>query len=187
MNAILGYERSIVWREPGTTRDVLTATTAIDGWPIEFIDTAGLRDVGRAVPATDTIEAEGIARAHDQIAAADLVILVADTTASWDDLHYQEINSTTHRPLLIVHNKCDLSPPLPDGRPEGIETTALNGNGLDVLCQAVASALVPIPPLPGHAVPFTTFQIARLQGAQRELNDGNPLAACEQLQMTDYN
>src|SRR5204862_3686687 len=78
MNAILGYQRSIVWHEPGTTRDVLTATTAIDGWPLELIDTAGLR-VGRAVPAdsADPIESEGIARARAQIAAADLTILVA--------------------------------------------------------------------------------------------------------------
>ena len=40
INALLGYQRAIVWPEPGTTRDVLTATTAIEGWPIDLIDTA---------------------------------------------------------------------------------------------------------------------------------------------------
>ena len=44
INALLGYTRSIVFDQPGTTRDVVTAATAIDGWPIELSDTAGLRE-----------------------------------------------------------------------------------------------------------------------------------------------
>src|SRR5262245_12066582 len=192
MNAILGYERSIVWRDPGTTRDVLTATTAIEGWPIELIDTAGLRDVGRAVPAADPIESEGITRARSQIAAADLVILVADTTAAWDDLPYQEIHRqdtsrTTHRPLLIVHNKCDLAAPPPDGRPPGIETSAVTGNGIDKLCAATATALVPSLPALAAPVPFTVTQVTQLQAAQRELTTGNLPAARQHLHLKDYN
>ena len=56
-NALLGYTRSIVFDQPGTTRDVVTATTAIDGWPIEFSDTAGLRE------GSEPLEAAGIERA----------------------------------------------------------------------------------------------------------------------------
>jgi tRNA modification GTPase len=187
MNAVLGYDRSIVWRDPGTTRDVLTATTAIDGWPLELFDTAGLRVVGRAVPASDPIESEGIARAHSQIAAADLVILIADTTAPWDAALYQQVAAATHRPPLIVHNKCDLAPPPNDHRPPGIETSAVTGNGIDKLCAAVATALVPSPPTPAAAVPFTVAQVAQLQAARCELKNGNLPAARQYLQMTDYN
>ena len=43
LNALLGYRRAIVFDQPGTTRDVVTSTTAIDGWPVELSDTAGLR------------------------------------------------------------------------------------------------------------------------------------------------
>ena len=43
INAILGYTRCIVFDQPGTMRDVVSAQTAIDGWPIELSDTAGLR------------------------------------------------------------------------------------------------------------------------------------------------
>src|SRR5207244_10480135 len=111
MNAILGYERAIVWREPGTTRDVLTATTAIDGWPVELIDTAGLRE------ASDPLEAEGVARAENAVSAADLLIFVADTSAPWDDRLYQQLKCATRRRLpLVVHNKCDLAPVPADGR-----------------------------------------------------------------------
>ena len=55
INALVGYERAIVFAEPGTTRDVVTAGTAVDGWPIELADTAGLRE------STDPLEAAGIA------------------------------------------------------------------------------------------------------------------------------
>ena len=43
INALVGYGRSIVHHVAGTTRDAVTAATAIDGWPIELCDTAGLR------------------------------------------------------------------------------------------------------------------------------------------------
>ena len=45
-------------RPPGTTRDVVTVRTALDGWPVELADTAGLRDP------EDAIEAAGIALAR---------------------------------------------------------------------------------------------------------------------------
>src|SRR5207244_11945531 len=43
VNALAGYQRSVVAPTPGTTRDVVTALLAIDGWPVELADTAGLR------------------------------------------------------------------------------------------------------------------------------------------------
>ena len=49
INALAGYGRSIVHPSPGTTRDAVTVTTAIDGWPVELCDTAGLRSGGDAV------------------------------------------------------------------------------------------------------------------------------------------
>jgi tRNA modification GTPase len=183
MNALLGYQRSIVFHEPGTTRDVLTATTAIDGWPIELADTAGLRNVGRAAPATSAanlIESEGIARAYSQIASADLVILVADTTASWDESLYQEVSRAACRPPLIVHNKLDLVPPSADRR-TGIPTSAVTSLGLDDLCRAIATALVPLPPSPGTAVPFTMNQITALRAIAAHLKSGQLTAARQDL------
>jgi tRNA modification GTPase len=187
MNAILGYERSIVWREPGTTRDVLTATTAIDGWPIELTDTAGLRAVGQtflsaaANAPSDPIESEGISRAHAQTAAADLVVLVADTAAPWDSALYEEITRSSPRQPLIVHNKCDLSSPPADNRPPGIETSAMTGHGIAQLCQAIANTLVPTRPSRDTGVPFTANQIASLQAVAQHLPAGQLVAARQQL------
>ena len=54
INALAGYERAIVSPTPGTTRDVVTVTTAIDGWPVQLSDTAGFRET------QDELESAGI-------------------------------------------------------------------------------------------------------------------------------
>lgn len=68
-NALIRDAAAIVSPVAGTTRDVIERPLAFDGVPFVLVDTAGLRenDVGE-------IEAIGIARAHDQLAAADIVL-----------------------------------------------------------------------------------------------------------------
>jgi len=184
LNAILGYERAIVWPEPGTTRDVLAATTAVDGWPIELIDTAGLRVAG------DSLEAEGVVRAERQIATADLVVVVADVTAPWDDdldrignRRGATIRLPGQRDPLVVHNKCDLRQSPTNGRPAGFRTSCKTGEGIANLCRAIAQSLVPDPPPRGAAVPFTAQQAAALEAAAAELANRNIAAACEHLEL----
>jgi tRNA modification GTPase len=63
INALAGYERAIVSPVPGTTRDVVTLTTAIDGWPVELADTAGLRTTD------DELESAGVQLAEATLAA----------------------------------------------------------------------------------------------------------------------
>lgn len=43
LNYLCGEDRAIVAAGPGTTRDVLTVDVSLDGYPVVFIDTAGLR------------------------------------------------------------------------------------------------------------------------------------------------
>ncbi|HEY4259176.1 MAG TPA: GTPase, partial [Schlesneria sp.] len=61
INAMLGYQRAIVFDQPGTTRDVVTAETAFEGWPVLLADTAGLRET------SEELEAAGIAMARGQL------------------------------------------------------------------------------------------------------------------------
>src|SRR5262249_44905395 len=74
INAILGYTWSIVFDEPVTTRDVVSASTAIDGWPIELYDVAGLRE------SDDPLEAAGIERARQKLETTDLSIYLIDVS-----------------------------------------------------------------------------------------------------------
>ncbi len=72
LNALVGFQRAIVCDQPGTTRDVVTATTAIDGWPVQLADTAGLRET------CDAVESAGVERAAAAIVDADLVLRIDD-------------------------------------------------------------------------------------------------------------
>lgn len=150
INALVGYERALVHAVPGTTRDVVTATTAIDGWPVELSDTAGLRET------VQPVERAGIALAHETVAAADLVILVFDGHQPWSAEDAALLSSQPE--ALVIHNKADLPPDASPTRPAGLWTSAVQGTGVPELLQAIAARLVPDPPPPGAAVPFTAAQ-----------------------------
>ena len=117
INAILGYTRSVVFDQPGTTRDVVSAPTAIDGWPIELSDTAGLRE------SADPIESAGVERARATLGAADLAIVLVDISqpASQSD---RAIIAEHPRALVVAH-KCDLAPTR--GRIDGRRMSPLGG------------------------------------------------------------
>lgn len=75
LNALAAREVAIVSPLPGTTRDVLEVRLDLDGVPVTLLDTAGLRETG------DPVEAEGVRRARDRAASADLVIELIDATS----------------------------------------------------------------------------------------------------------
>ena len=169
VNAILGYSRSIVFHQPGTTRDVVAALTALDGWPVELFDTAGLRAGG------DAIECEGVARALTQMHQADLVLLVFDATAGWTESHRQLAAEWPQS--LVVGNKADLLRDEPPATAWQLTTSALTGQGLAELLEAIVRRLVPVSPQPGEAVPFSPEHFTALHAAQAALAAHNPKSA----------
>ena len=68
-NALIDRDQAIVTPLPGTTRDVLEQTIAMEGIAFTFVDTAGLRDTPG-----DPVEAIGIERGRLEMARADLVL-----------------------------------------------------------------------------------------------------------------
>lgn len=103
-NALLGFNRSIVFHAPGTTRDTIEEFLELDGLPIRLVDTAGLRD------ASCEVEAEGVRRAEAEIATADIRILVVDVSLSPHEKELASLNVPSMPPLIMVRNKCDLPP-----------------------------------------------------------------------------
>jgi tRNA modification GTPase len=164
INALVGYERAIVHSAPGTTRDVVTALTALDGWPVELADTAGLR-VGE-----EPLEAAGIELARQQASAADLLLLVFDRSGTWSEEDESLVASWPH--ALVVHNKCDLAA-ASGARPVGIEVSAQSGEGLAELARAIVARLVPHVPEPGEAVPFLAAHIEMLEQVKQRLESGD--------------
>lgn len=164
INALLGYERSIVFDQPGTTRDVVTATTVLDGWPIELADTAGLRSTA------DEIESQGVARARDELAAADLLLLVFDARSAGGNAMTADATVLVPPNTLVVTNKCDLVDSAAVKSLPGINTSATTGVGIDQLITAIVQKLVPNPPAPGDAVPFTAEQVELIASLLRLLD-----------------
>jgi len=176
LNAVLGYERSIVLSGPGTTRDMVAATTALDGWPVELVDTAGVRAEAEAV------EEAGMRLAIHEATDADLVLLVSDASRRWTD---QEKRWQRQFPrTLIVHNKWDLADAVSTERPEGVETIATTSSGVDRLCRQIVSRMIDFTPQSQEAqeaVPFTDAQAKLLRQAQRALHAGEGERAADLL------
>ncbi|OLQ91150.1 tRNA uridine-5-carboxymethylaminomethyl(34) synthesis GTPase MnmE [Vibrio panuliri] len=106
LNALSGKESAIVTDIAGTTRDVLREHIHIDGMPLHIIDTAGLRD------ASDEVEKIGIERAWDEIAQADRVLFMVDSTTTdatdpkdiWPDFVDRLPDSIG---MTVIRNKAD--------------------------------------------------------------------------------
>jgi tRNA modification GTPase len=102
-NRLLDENRAIVTEVPGTTRDTISEYINIAGLPVELVDTAGIRQSG------DRVEAEGIKRARQEIAKADMVLALVDMT---DDQIIDDLKSLTDAlagtNYLLLANKADL-------------------------------------------------------------------------------
>jgi tRNA modification GTPase len=154
VNALAGYERCLVSEMPGTTRDVVTTVIALDGWPIELADTAGVRQ------AAESLEKQGIDLAQAAAVRADLCLWVLDagTEPVWPTF------SQDTPPLRYAVNKIDLPTVWDLGQAEGaVRVSARSGEGLDALCSVIVEALVPEAPPAGQAVPFTPELCGRLE------------------------
>jgi len=74
LNRIARREAAIVSPFAGTTRDVIEVHLDLGGWPVTLLDTAGIRETD------DPVEMEGVRRARERAAAADLVLWVVDAS-----------------------------------------------------------------------------------------------------------
>ncbi len=134
LNWLARRDAAIVAATAGTTRDIIEAHLDVGGYPAVLSDPAGLRAGG------GEIEAEGVRRARQRAADADLKLAVLDGEA-WprvDPYTAQLIDENS----LVVINKSDLAelpPPLSvNGRP-ALAISVLNGAGLDDFMKTLAS------------------------------------------------
>jgi tRNA modification GTPase len=120
LNALARRDMAIVSPTPGTTRDMIEAHLDIEGLPVTFVDTAGLRE------AADEIERLGVDRVLERMETADLAL--------WLSAGGQEDPAATRVELLKVATKIDLAP-----APAGwLGLCARSGEGLDLLLAEVA-------------------------------------------------
>ncbi len=104
LNALVGKKKAIVTDIPGTTRDLITDTINIRGVPLNLVDTAGIRKPQNA------IEKEGIDMVWENLANADLVIIILDVSKPLTNEDKKIIDKNKEGNILIAVNKIDLPP-----------------------------------------------------------------------------
>jgi len=131
-NRLVERERAIVTSAPGTTRDLVSETVALEGIPVRLTDTAGIR------AASDEAESMGIKKSYEAVTEADLVLAVLDCSHNGstgeDDEELQK--RLEERPHLVVWNKADLLPNRP-ARNDRLLVSALTGEGIAELRQEI--------------------------------------------------
>ena len=180
INAMLGYERSIVVDQPGTTRDLVTSRSALNGWPIEFIDTAGQR-----LLTDDPIEQEGINMAKRVLATADCVVAVS----AFPDCEEAEVPDSFKVPIIQICNKADLlesesrTPPAELERlKSAILTSVVDQSGITSLLQRLQDVQF-FDANPPAAVLFTQRQVTHLEESISDLQQGYVQEASHRLDL----
>jgi len=135
LNVLARREAAIVSAQSGTTRDIIEVHLDLGGYPVVLADTAGLRDSG------DEIESEGIRRALQRAAHADIKLAV------FDGMRWPDVDPVTagliDADTLIVVNKGDcqnLGVPVVAGR-AALSVSARVGTGIDTLITRLTASV----------------------------------------------
>lgn len=102
LNRLARREAAIVSPYAGTTRDVIEVHLDLGGYPTTLLDTAGIRDTG------DPVEMEGVRRARERAASADLVLWVTDASEGDTEAEPDFAVSGPTAPVWRIRNKADL-------------------------------------------------------------------------------
>lgn len=169
LNRIAGRDIAITSEVAGTTRDVLEVRVDLDGLPVTFLDTAGLRE------SEDAVERIGISRARDRALAADLRILLEDGTLAGEGFDPGVAIDLRYR------TKADLT---------GTGVSGLTGQGVDQVLADVSAALservsgLPVASHERHRQAMVRAQTA-LAEAQRAFDGGDIGAEIIALHLRD--
>ena len=133
LNALARRDVAIVSDVPGTTRDAIEVRCDLDGLPVTFVDTAGLRETG------DPVEIQGVSRTRRHVERADLVLwLVAPDAGGPGDGLDGVFAAAAAVPSVRVGTKNDLA-----AAPPGVDlaVSARTGAGLTALLDRIAAVL----------------------------------------------
>jgi len=96
INKISGKELAIVTDQPGTTRDLIESFLDLGGFPVKFVDTAGIRE------SSNLVEKIGVKKALTTSKEADINIIFLENKNDIDD--FKSIDNS-----IFVKSKQDLS------------------------------------------------------------------------------
>ena len=140
LNALTNSNRAIVTDIQGTTRDVIEQTLPLDCIALRLFDTAGISETA------DTVEKIGVQKTLDYIHAADLVLLMLDSSNEITEEDRECAQAAKDKPMLVLLNKSDLdtktddssAATLANGAPI-LHISTRTGAGLDDLRTAICN------------------------------------------------
>ncbi len=132
LNALVEKKKAIVTEIAGTTRDVVEEYADIDGIPVKFGDTAGIRE------SNDKVEAIGVKMSYDYMENADICIFVTECGRDLTAEEKEILEKISEKEHILVANKCDLSQ---NERKGYIEISAKEEKGIEKVKKAVSDII----------------------------------------------
>ena len=120
LNLLAGRDRAIVSPHPGTTRDTIEESVVLQGYPVQLVDTAGLRT------APCEIEQEGIRRTHRALSQADLCLCIVDASRNLSSDDKKFLEAQLPDKTLVLLNKIDLGQEILPRDLSGFESISLS-------------------------------------------------------------
>ena len=178
-NRLLGAERAIVTEVAGTTRDLVTDVTDLDGLAVTLVDSAGIRRGG------DAVEAEGVSRARRALGVAAAAVVVVDRSCPLEPDDVAVLEETAPRRRVVAVNKVDepacwagASLTL-DAQTPVVEVSARTGQGLDRLRCALRKVLTGGEALRDTPAVANSRHIGLLEQVEQALGAAQGAAATE--------
>ena len=165
-NALLGYDRAIVTKIPGTTRDTIEEKLRLGSVLLRLTDTAGIRET------PDEVERLGVERSRRAMENAELVIAVIDGSRPVTSEDLEMIRAAEGAPHgIVVLSKSDLgrAEKIPETGLETVVVSSVTGEGLDELEQAVGRQF-PLPEAPAGEILTNARQADAVRRALAALN-----------------
>ncbi len=129
-NQLVEKGRAIVTATPGTTRDLVTETVALNGIPVRLVDTAGIRR------ALDEAESIGVEKSKEALVDADIVLVVLDASQAVTEEDQRVLDLVGKRPAILIENKADIASSkfvVPGAELVSVRTSALTSEGIPEL------------------------------------------------------
>ena len=167
LNAFLEEEKAIVTNIEGTTRDIVEGNIVLNGIPLNFIDTAGIRNP------KDEVEAIGIKKSESYIEKADLILFVVDGSSKLSEYDKKIFELIKEKKYIVVINKSDLNKEV---ELDGIEISALNQNIDKLKEELVKKIQIDVSSYKDKGLLSNTRQIGLMKQALESLN--NAYFAC---------
>ena len=141
-NQILGWDRSIVSNQSGTTRDYVSEEIQLEGVPVRVIDTAGLRET------RDSIEEQGVMFTEKIIRQSHLILNMMDGISDEESNTISFFSSVKPNiPMIHLLNKWDLEqvrsvyPQIKQRFPDIFCVSCLTKEGLDKIRKQIQDTL----------------------------------------------